>query len=128
MLGEFRFRQSELVCSRLRQQKSAVPCLDGGSSRHQAIGQKDLGGSCLGRREVGDSRLRWMKLGDSMPTVRYKEGRLLQVVSDRARRLQAGTEGLGGYRPALKKLSCSRLREAELVDSKLGQKELGVTG
>ena len=39
-----------------------------------------------------------------------------------------GQRELGGYMPALKKLNCSRLREAELVDSKLGQRELRVTG
>ena len=32
----------------------------------------------------------------------------------------------GGFRLALKNLSCSRLREAELVDSKLGQSKLRV--
>ena len=48
------------------------------------LGQKDLSGSYLGRKEFGDSRLRRMELGGFRPTIKDKEGWLLQVVRDRA--------------------------------------------
>ena len=107
MIGEFRFRQSELVDSRLRQQKSAVPCWDGGSSQNQARAEGSRWLLNIGRREVGDSRLRWREVGGSMPTIRYKEGRLLLVVRDRARRLQNGKEGAWRLQAGTEKLSCS---------------------
>ena len=82
-LGEFRYRQSEFVGSRLRQQNRMLQV---GAEKvcSPKLRHKDLGGSCLGRREIGGSRLIRRELGASKPTVRYKDGRLLQVVRDRA--------------------------------------------
>ena len=41
--------------------------------RSSGLEHKDLGGFCLGRGEVGDSRLRRRELGCSRPTIRYRE-------------------------------------------------------
>ena len=60
--------------------------------RISKLGQKDLVGSCLGRRVVGDSRLRRRELDASRPTVRYRDGYLLQCVRNIAQGLQTGTE------------------------------------
>ena len=91
------------------------------------LGQRDLGGSCLGRREVCGSRMRRREFGPTRPPVRYKEVRLLQIARDSSKAPDRDRGSLAAT-PALKKLSCSRLREAELVDSKLGQGELGASG
>ena len=90
--GEFRFRQSKLVGSRLRQPNRLLQ-VGAEEVRSSRLGKKDLAGSCVGRREVSDSRLRQRELGGSRPIIIHQEGRLLQVVRDRARRLQIGIEG-----------------------------------
>ena len=94
--------------------------------RSSKLGQNDLSGFCLRRREVGDSMLRRRELGASRPTgIRMvgcfrlrqtelegttlgqreldgytdtEEDQLLQVARVRARRIQAGTVGARGYR------------------------------
>ena len=105
---------------------SENPLLHAGAEevRNTRLGQKDLEDSCLGRREVGESRLRWRELGGSMPTIRYKEGRLHQVVRDRARTLPTGTEGAwrqaSTKEPQLLKAVRGVARRLEAVTERVG--------
>ena len=77
---------------------------------------------------LGEFRFRQSELVGSMPTIIYKEGRLFQVVRDRARTLQTGTKGAQRLQSGTEEAQLLKAARGLACRFEAGTEGIGVTG